>query len=290
MPTNDFKAFATGNSANVISQADYLALAALVSGFSSGKASSAQINKALRQSTVMASVLAQFISDSAGVDVLDNGNTTQILANMKAAMTEITSGRLLNVQVFTTNGIYNSTPGTKSIIVEATGGGGGSGGVPATSASQSGVSSAGSSGSFARARYTSNFNGVQVTVGAGGTAGNSTIAGGDGGLSSFGSLLSCPGGRGSNPGIISSSQAVAVAPNQSASPTGSNIIRASSGAPVNNAIQAAVGTATGWYSVSAGDGMNSDGVGASGRFNAQNSGAINGIAGTRGVVVIWEFA
>lgn len=90
MPTNDFKAFATGNSANVISQADYLALAALVSGFSSGKASSAQINKALRQSTVMASVLAQFISDSAGVDVLDNGNTASILANLKSGMTALT--------------------------------------------------------------------------------------------------------------------------------------------------------------------------------------------------------
>ncbi|MDP1244260.1 phage tail protein, partial [Klebsiella pneumoniae] len=75
MPTHDFKAFATGNGAIVISQAEYLDLAGVVSGFSSGKASSAQGNKALRQATVMANVLAQFIADSANVDVLDDGNT-----------------------------------------------------------------------------------------------------------------------------------------------------------------------------------------------------------------------
>lgn len=70
MATNDFKPFATGSGANVLPQADYESLSALASGFLSGKASSAQVNKALRQSTVMASVLAQFISDSAGVDGL----------------------------------------------------------------------------------------------------------------------------------------------------------------------------------------------------------------------------
>ncbi len=38
MATNDFKPFATGSGANVLSQADYEALAALASGFLSGKA------------------------------------------------------------------------------------------------------------------------------------------------------------------------------------------------------------------------------------------------------------
>ncbi|HBT3586209.1 hypothetical protein [Klebsiella pneumoniae] len=143
MPTNDFKAFATGNSANVISQADYLALAALVSGFSSGKASSAQINKALRQSTVMASVLAQFISDSAGVDVLDNGNTASILANLKSGMTALTPGRLLNVQVFTANGSVTKTAGAKKWKIRVLGGGGGSSAAPATGTGQVSVSNGG---------------------------------------------------------------------------------------------------------------------------------------------------
>jgi hypothetical protein len=51
MAKNDFKPFATGASANVITQADYEALTALLTGFQAGKASSAQINKAIRQAT-----------------------------------------------------------------------------------------------------------------------------------------------------------------------------------------------------------------------------------------------
>ncbi|AVI90696.1 hypothetical protein CW753_14470 [Klebsiella pneumoniae] len=117
MPTNDFKAFATGNSANVISQADYLALAALVSGFSSGKASSAQVNKALRQATVMANVLAQFIADSANVDVLDDGNTAAILSNLKNSM----PGRLLGVQVVTSSALITKSAGAKKWRIRALG-------------------------------------------------------------------------------------------------------------------------------------------------------------------------
>ncbi|WP_148232223.1 hypothetical protein [Rahnella aceris] len=67
-------------------QTAYEALAALLTGFQSGKASSAQINKALRQGTVMASVLAQFIANSSGNDVLDNGDTDAILANLLTAL------------------------------------------------------------------------------------------------------------------------------------------------------------------------------------------------------------
>ncbi|QWA12372.1 tail fiber protein [Sodalis ligni] len=86
MATNNFKPFAVGAGANVTAQADYEALAALVSGFTAGKASSAQVNKALRQSTVLASVLAQFIANTTGKDVLDNGDTTTLLNNLIAAL------------------------------------------------------------------------------------------------------------------------------------------------------------------------------------------------------------
>jgi len=74
MATNNFKPFAIGNGANVTSQTDYEELTALVTGFQSGKASAAQINKALRQSTFVAAALAQFISNKNGTDVLDNGD------------------------------------------------------------------------------------------------------------------------------------------------------------------------------------------------------------------------
>ncbi|MGP2461457.1 hypothetical protein ACTUSO_10670 [Pantoea ananatis] len=86
MAQNNFKPFAIGNGANVLSQADYEALGALLSGFQSGKASSAQINKALRQSTVMSSVIAQFVANVSGQDVLDNGDTGTLLNNLLVAV------------------------------------------------------------------------------------------------------------------------------------------------------------------------------------------------------------
>lgn len=86
MATNDFKPFAVGSGANVTAQTDYEALAALTSGFQSGKASSAQINKALRQATVMASILGQFIADNSESDALDDGDTATLLENFLAAI------------------------------------------------------------------------------------------------------------------------------------------------------------------------------------------------------------
>lgn len=85
MSTNDFKPFAVGSGANVTTQADWLALAALAQGFQSGKASSAQINKALRQSSTMAAMMGQFIAN-AGTDALDNGDVATMVTNLIAAM------------------------------------------------------------------------------------------------------------------------------------------------------------------------------------------------------------
>lgn len=74
MAKNDFKAFATDRNANVISQEEWEALPALLSGFTAGKASSAQVNKVIRQVSFIAAALAQFVSDKTQRDVLDNGD------------------------------------------------------------------------------------------------------------------------------------------------------------------------------------------------------------------------
>ncbi|MCA7181389.1 hypothetical protein LE110_01510 [Escherichia coli] len=74
MAKNDFKAFATDRSANVMSQEEWEALPALLSGFTAGKASSAQVNKVIRQASFIAAALAQFVSDKTQRDVLDNGD------------------------------------------------------------------------------------------------------------------------------------------------------------------------------------------------------------------------
>ncbi|WP_244099736.1 hypothetical protein [Burkholderia ambifaria] len=86
MANNNFKAFAAAAGANVMTQSDYEALAALLTGFVSGTAQSTQLNKVWRQSSIMSAVLAQFIVDLTGQDAIDDGTTTTLLANLKAAV------------------------------------------------------------------------------------------------------------------------------------------------------------------------------------------------------------
>ena len=80
MPVNNFKPFAIASGSNVTSQTEWEGLIALSTGFTAGLARSAQINKALRQGTVMASVLAQFMAETTGEDVLDDGDTAKLVS------------------------------------------------------------------------------------------------------------------------------------------------------------------------------------------------------------------
>ncbi|RWS78337.1 hypothetical protein DN614_29660 [Klebsiella michiganensis] len=302
MPTNDFKAFANGNSANVISQADYLALAALVSGFSSGKASSAQVNKALRQATVMANVLAQFIADSANVDVLDNGNTAAILSNLKNSM----PGRLLGVpRVVTSTGTFTKTPGATKWRIRILGAGGGSSAAPATAAGQVSISNGGGAGAYAEGIYdVSALSSVTVTIGSGGVGGTAISPnGGDGGTTSVGTLISAPGGKAGLPAGPANPPFQPVANTNSNSPTGWNIIGTS-----GSGSEAAVAVSTSYAAGSRG--ANSQlGVGGSvpaintpantgGGYGSGASGCSNGVSqplnpgasGRDGVVIIEEYA
>jgi hypothetical protein len=87
MATVDFKPFATDPGANVISQAVYAAMTTLLAdGFLSGTAVSNQVNKVFRQSTLMAAVLATFISDITGQDTLDDGTTATLISNLMASV------------------------------------------------------------------------------------------------------------------------------------------------------------------------------------------------------------
>lgn len=85
MAANNFKAFALDPNANVTSQADWEALPALLTGFSSGKASSAQVNKAIRQASFIAAALAQYTANKSGLDVLDDGDLNGFITKMTTA-------------------------------------------------------------------------------------------------------------------------------------------------------------------------------------------------------------
>lgn len=89
MAENNFKPFAVGAGANVSSQTDWENLVALSTGFTAGIARSEQINKALRQGTVMASVLGQIILEQTAEDVLDNGDTAALKAQLLTALTSL---------------------------------------------------------------------------------------------------------------------------------------------------------------------------------------------------------
>ena len=301
MPTNDFKAFATGNSANVISQADYLALAALVSGFSSGKASSAQVNKALRQATVMANVLAQFIADSANVDVLDNGNTAAILSNLKNSM----PGRLMGVQVVTSSALITKSAGAKKWRIRALGAGAGSSAAPATAAGQVSISNGGGAGAYAEGIYdVSALSSVTVTIGSGGVGGTAISPnGGDGGTTSVGTLISAPGGKAGLPAGPANPPFQPVANTNSNSPTGWNII-GTSGSGSEAAVAVSTSYAAGSRGANSQLGVGGSvpaintpantgggyGSGASGCSNGESQPLNPGSSGRDGVVIIEEYA
>jgi hypothetical protein len=82
MPEQDFIVFAGGVGANVITQATYVAASWPPTGFASGLAQSNQFNKVFRQGSIMAAVIGQMIADVLGVNVIDDGTTATIEANL----------------------------------------------------------------------------------------------------------------------------------------------------------------------------------------------------------------
>jgi hypothetical protein len=85
--SNDFIPFAVGGSANVTPQATYAANTTLTqNGFVAGIAKSPDLNKVWRQSSIMAAVLAQFITNTTGQNAVDDGTTATLLANLISAV------------------------------------------------------------------------------------------------------------------------------------------------------------------------------------------------------------
>lgn len=307
MATNNFKPFGTATGANVTGQTDYEALPSLSNGFQSGKASSAQINKALRQGTVMASVLAQYISDSAGVDVLDNGNTAVPLANLKAGLLRQATGRLNGSPVvIASSGTYTPRAGTNAVLVYILGGGGGGGGTTAVDSSSASAGGGGGGGGLAAGYFSNGFSGISVTIGAGG-AGNLGAAGSSGGATSFGSLLAVSGGLAGAAGGAQSSSYF-YSGGQGGVLTSGTVLYSKKGSPGNIGQVFNNLTALGGYGGGSDYGQGGanpgatvanqyaygnpgvgNGSGGSGGVAANGSPVTKGGNGTSGLVIIWEF-
>ncbi len=86
-PTNDFLPFCpTDTGTNLLNQGQYIASPNLPIGNQPGVASSKLNNKVLRQASVIASQVAQLVSNMTGGDMLDDGTTAAMIARMTAAL------------------------------------------------------------------------------------------------------------------------------------------------------------------------------------------------------------
>ncbi|WP_118985401.1 gp53-like domain-containing protein [Photorhabdus sp. CRCIA-P01] len=85
-PKNDFKAFSINNNANVVSQGEYEKSQNLQTGFPPEDITTHVLNKALRQSSTIASVVADFIATQSGNDVLDDGDIVKLITQLNRAL------------------------------------------------------------------------------------------------------------------------------------------------------------------------------------------------------------
>nr|WP_238399161.1 hypothetical protein [Photorhabdus bodei] len=100
---NDFKAFSISENANIVSQGKYEESQNLKMGFTPENVSTHVLNKVLRQSSTISSVVANFIATQSGEDVLDDGRGVDsgrgILTHQGDAIRNITgsvSGRTVS--------------------------------------------------------------------------------------------------------------------------------------------------------------------------------------------------
>ena len=91
MTQNQFKPFAISEHAVVQSQEDYEKSTALKDGFKTGLARSSEVNKAIRQATSVASVVAGFTAEKSGEDMLDNGDIDTMKRHFETAIRTISS-------------------------------------------------------------------------------------------------------------------------------------------------------------------------------------------------------
>ena len=82
---NDFLPFSTSGTANVYTNAEYIADADTTNGNQPGIAKSKLVNKALRQCSIISTVVAQYIADITGTNAVDDGTTATLLTNLKSA-------------------------------------------------------------------------------------------------------------------------------------------------------------------------------------------------------------
>jgi hypothetical protein len=192
--STEFLPFATGGSANVEDQATWAADAAVPNGFSSGIASSAKFNKALRQGTFFAAAISQWIADQLSTTVHDDGSVPTLEGQFGAALASFVATGATSTSDITAAGSGNVTVPSWAghAEVEIVGaGGGGQGGASGFSGGGGGA------GGYAKGVIAVTPSAtIAYTVGAGGTGGAAGQPGANGATTTLTGIGSATGGQG----------------------------------------------------------------------------------------------
>lgn len=93
MATSDIKSFAGGGSAEALSQAEYELLTSIrANGFPAGILPRVQLNKVLRQLSLVAAALAKYTADTTGSNVVDNGDVDALATLLSLAVGTTAAG------------------------------------------------------------------------------------------------------------------------------------------------------------------------------------------------------
>lgn len=229
-------------------------------------------------------------------------------ADLNDAIKQVSSGRLLNIQKFTSSGTYTPTLGMTFCIAKVQGAGGGGGGAIPTGAAGYSAGGGGASGSYAEGKLLASDIGASkaVTIGSGGPGGIGA-SGSPGGASSIGALVSAPGGLGgeASPQIASGTPLIVYGGVPGAISTGGTLKNSTGivGGIGFNASGAKGGAGAGSPFHGGGGGpppsLTTDlvgyaatvpGCGGGGAINGASAAAKTGGAGAPGIIEIWEYA
>lgn len=107
----DYVPFATGGGANVYSPATYQALAVVQTGVEPGLADPQLANTTWRLASMTSAALATFVSNALNINILDDGNLANLVANLTSAVgigAQVAPSRTItssaNFNILTTDG------------------------------------------------------------------------------------------------------------------------------------------------------------------------------------------
>lgn len=230
------------------------------------------------------------------VQIVYDGTNWQMMSPV-ANSSSGSSGRLLNIQTFTSSGTYTKTAGTNSIEVQCQGAGGGGGGVNWTVGQGAGGGGGGGGYGIYYGAVTSP---VAVTVGVGGIGGigSTSTPATAGGTSSFGAIISCTGG-GLGDGMPSTSGSSGAGGGRGGISSGGTVNGGGGGAADVRVVDGiwtltsmganslyGGGGAAGFSS----NGSNAIGYGAGGGGAAADNASRDGGAGANGIVIVFEYS